>query len=89
MKLVIQIILSEKNDVYKIVSKKIYIIILLLIGCESNTFSSLEEDSVDPNSYFSHNISSKVAFYFLNLLKLVKIIYPQTIGLELLKGKYV
>jgi len=48
------------------VSIYIYILILLLLGCESNTFSPLEEDSVDPNSYFSHNISSKVAFYFFN-----------------------
>ena len=51
-------------------SKYIYILILLLLGCESNTFSSLEEESVDPNSYFSHNISNKVAFYFFESIKI-------------------
>ena len=48
----------------------IYISVLFLLGCESSTFTSMDEDTIDPNNYFSHNISSKVAFYFFESIKI-------------------
>ena len=44
--------------------KYVYILILLLLGCELSTSTLVDDDTIDPNSYFSYNISSKVAFYF-------------------------
>ena len=50
--------------------KYVYILILLLLGCELSTSTLVDDDTIDPNSYFSYNISSKVAFYFFESIKI-------------------
>ena len=46
--------------------KYIFIIILLFLSCESNALNSSNDQTNNPENYFSYNISNKVAFYFFN-----------------------
>lgn len=46
--------------------KYMIIIILLFLSCESNTLNSANDQTNNPENYFSYNISNKVAFYFFN-----------------------
>tara|TARA_B100002052_G_scaffold194333_1_gene177194 strand:- start:1723 stop:2166 length:444 start_codon:yes stop_codon:yes gene_type:complete len=51
--------------------KYAYILFLLLLGCKSSTSPSLNDSSsIEPETFFAHNISSKVAFYFFESIKI-------------------
>ena len=50
--------------------KYLFILFLFILGCESSTSSSENEQIIEPDNIFSHNISSKVAFYFFESVKI-------------------
>ena len=51
--------------------KYAYILFLLLLGCKSSTSPSLNDSSsIEPETFFAHSISSKVAFYFFESIKI-------------------